>query len=199
MPTIFAIPSSPSMPAINQAKDAITSLRSRVLQYFRTPRNIFGLSRKHYGTEHPSHDPEDHVTLQDLCEVSTDATSPADLLNNPPLEDHSFYPYSNQSSFSLGDWYWNQGVQKSQEDFRRLTEIVGNPNFRPDDICSIHWNKMNTILACNTEDDSIDPNDHEWLGEDTGWKCTAISINVPFHRRIAVPGSQSYLTGELYH
>jgi hypothetical protein len=199
MPTIFAIPSSSSMLVINQAKNAITSLHSRVLQYFRTPCNIFRLSRKHYRMECPSHDPEDHVTLQDLCEVSTDATSPADLLNNPSLEDHSFYPYSNQSLFSLGDWYWNQGVQKSQEDFRRLTEIVGNSNFRPDDICSICWNKMNTILVCNTEDDLIDLNDYKWLGEDTGWKHTAISINVPFHRHMTVPGSQSYLAGKLYH
>jgi hypothetical protein len=133
MSAIFAIP---SMPAMNQVGSALTSLRSEVLQYFRTPRNIFGLLRKHYRMEHPSHNPEDHVTLQDLCEANTDGNPPADLIDNPPLEDQSLYPYSNQSSFSLGDWYWNQGVQKSQEDFRRLIQIVGNPNFRPDDIRS---------------------------------------------------------------
>jgi hypothetical protein len=58
---------------------------------------------------------------------------------------------------------------------------------------------MNAILACNTEDDSANPNDHEWLGEDTGWKRTPISITVLFHHCMAVPGSQSYLAGELYH
>lgn len=160
------------------------------LQYFKTPRNVFGLSRKHYGPERPSRDPEDHVTLQDLCEASmtSQAVSSGDQL---------FYPYPNHSSFSLGDWYWNQGVQKSQETFRNLVGILSDPDFRSEDIRSTNWTRINTILAHNADADG--QGDPEWLGEDRGWKQTAISISVPFHHRMAIPGPQSFLAGKLYH
>jgi Plavaka transposase len=176
-------------------------LRQRVLQYFRTPRNLFGLSRKYYGTEHPSHDPEDHLTLQDLCnsEPTTGTnTSPSDgHPSDSTSKDVLFYPYPNESSLLLGDWYWNHGVQKSQEGFRNLIKIVGNPDFSPSHVRSTNWTEINAILAHNAEDDNQDVQD--WLGQDTGWKRTAISINVPFHHRMATPGTQSYLAGELFH
>ena len=159
---------------------------------------MFGLSRKHYGTEPPLHDPEDHVTLQGLYETPPD-TSTVPLVDQLPPGDKSFYPYPNHNSFSLGDWYWNQGIQKSQEGFRRLIDIVGDPDFKPDDIRSTNWANINSILTKNADDDDQRSSDHRWLGEDTGWKRTAISISVPFHHRMAIPGPQSFLTGDLYH
>jgi hypothetical protein len=99
----------------------------------------------------------------------------------------------------LGDWYWNQGVQKSQEGFKKLIDIVGGSDFRPDDVRSINWTKINANLAQNADNDNQHHSDHSWLGEDTGWKRTAISISVPFHRRMAIPGPRSYLAGDLYH
>lgn len=194
MPVILA-GSHSSTPATDNAANASTSLRLRILQYFRSSRNMFGLCRKYYRLKRPSHDPEDHLTLQDLCEANTNTTPlPSHCLSS----DHPFYPYPNQSSFSLGDWYWNQGLQKTQESFRKLIEIVGCPKYKPDDVRSTNWAKINTILAHNAEDGG-DQSDHEWLGEDTGWKRTAIHISVPFHSRMAVPGPQNYLAGELYH
>jgi hypothetical protein len=97
----------------------------------------------------------------------------------------------------LGDWYWNQGVRKTKESLKKLIKIVGNPNYRSEDVRSTNWTKIDAALARNAEED--DQNDREWLGEDTGWKCTPISITIPFHRRMAVPGSQSYVAGELHH
>lgn len=180
-----------------EAPSTFTPSHRLNLCHFQTPRNIFGLYRRYYGTKRPSHDPEDHLTPQDLCETSPDI--PPSILCHAGIlsNDQSFYPYLNCTSFSLGDWYWNQGVQKSQESFRKLIEIVGNPDFKPSDVRSTNWTKINAILAHNAEDDN--QHDHEWLGEDTGWKRSAISINVPFHRRMAAPGIQSYLAGELYH
>jgi len=159
---------------------------------------MFGLSRKHYGTEPPLHDPEDHVTLQGLYKTPPD-TSTVPLVDQLPPGDKSFYPYPNHNSFSLGDWYWNQGIQKSQEGFRRLIDTVGDPDFKPDDIRSTNWANINSILTKNADDDDQRSSDHRWLGEDTGWKRTAISISVPFHHRMAIPGPQSFLTGDLYH
>jgi hypothetical protein len=151
------------------------------LKYFRTARNIFGLSRKHYGTEPPSHDPEDHVTLQGLYDTPAGTNDVPIVDHLPTPDDKPFYPYLNQNSFSLGDWYWNQGIQKSQEGFRKLINIVGDPDFKPGDIHSMNWAKINSILAENAGDNDQHSLDHRWLGEDAGWKCTPISINVPFH------------------
>jgi hypothetical protein len=74
---------------------------------------------------------------------------------------------------------------------------MGDPNFTPSDVRSTNWDKANAVLAGNLE--GGDQSDHKWLVDDKGWNCTAISIRVPFHKRMAVPGAQRYLAGELYH
>jgi Plavaka transposase len=192
VPTEIPAPSAISL-TTDQAVNASSPLRSSFLQYFRTAGDFFGLSRRYYGTERPSHDPEDHITSEDLC----DTVSQVDHFGDHSSNNQPFYPYPNPDSFALGEWYWNQGVQKSKEGFLQLIKIVGDPNFTPSDVHSTNWDKINTILASNAGDS--DPNDYEWLGEDKGWNCTAFSIRVPFHRRMAIPGPQRYLAGELYH
>jgi hypothetical protein len=176
-----------------------SSLASRIGRIFRTPRNIFGLLRQYQSQELPSHDPEEHVDMQDLVDSPVTAsteTSDADPTENP------FYPYPNQNSFLLGDWYWNHGVQKSQESFKELLDIVGNPQFNPQDVGYTNWKKIDAKLARNDfdggdhYDDSDDPG---WLDDDAGWKKTPITISVPFHNRMKRPGSQNYVVGDLYH
>ena len=44
-----------------------------------------------------------------------------------------FYPYPNETSLLLGDWYWNYGHQKSQNSFKKLVDIIGHPGYHPDD------------------------------------------------------------------
>jgi len=171
--------------------------RCSELQSFRTSRNIFGLSRNYYGWERPLHDPEDRLLPHDLYDACASTSASDDSSTELPFTDQSFYPYPNQTSFLLGDWYWNQGTQKSQEGFKKLMEIVGDPLFKPSDVSSTNWTEINKVLSYNEEDKCLV--NHEWLGEDSGWKRTAISINVPFHYRMRKPGSQTYLAGELYH
>jgi hypothetical protein len=89
------------------------------------------------------------------------------------------------------------GSEENQGKLQKLIKIVGNPNYRSEDIQSTNWTKINASLACNAEED--DQDDHKWLGEDTGWKCTPISITIPFHHCMAVPDSQSYVAGKLHH
>jgi hypothetical protein len=187
---------SKSTPVADDAMHTSPTLISQVLRYFWTPQNVFGLSRKHYGMEHPLHDPEYYVTPQDLCEINT---------NTIPLVDGSsssqpFYSYPNQNSFSLGNWYWNQGIHKSQDGFSKLIDIVGDQDFRAADIRSTNWTRINAVLA-ESVGDNHSPHDlaHRWLGEDTGWKCTAISISVLFHHHMAILGPRSYLASNLYH
>jgi len=96
----------------------------------------------------------------------------------------------------LGDWYWNDGVQKSQESFKRLLEIVGNPAFQPADVKDAEWHKINEQLASEDE--------WEWMDEHAGWMRTAVNISVPYQLHRGVPrdpfaGPQDFVLGNFYH
>jgi hypothetical protein len=143
----------------------------------------------------PSHDPEEFVDLQALSE----GAAAADSTSSQP--DNAFYPYPNENSYLLGDWYWNNGHQKSRESFRRLLNVVGNPNFRPEDVRSTQWTKVDAALARNDFDEvPKDDNQPEWMDEDAGWKKTPVTISAPFHSRSAkTPGPKDYFIGDFYH
>lgn len=164
-----------------------------MLKTFKTPRNIFGLCRKYLSTEPLIHDPDEWATLKDIYEPDKPTESSALL---PTSLELLFDPYPNKSSFSLGDWYWNHGIQKSQKDFRRLVDIIGAPDFNTEEIRNTNWFSINKKLG---ENDFDNDDKDEWEDVDAGWRQTKISINVPFHARMKVPGSQYTFVGDLYH
>lgn len=141
-------------------------------------RNNFGIFRQYRGTTFPSHDPDAETQL---CDISNSETR---------IEQTSvslFQPYPNQTAFLLGEWYWNSGVQKTQEGFRKLIDIICDKSFDPADVTNVPWHSINKGLA-----DSLGSKDI-WLDEeDSGWKETVITIPIPFHRNTANPGPQQY-------
>lgn len=174
--------------------DISPSLAARVgfglRRIFTTTRNAFGLSRRYQAEGLPAYDPEQDVTPHDLSRGIPAHAGPSEFASQ------GFYPYPNLASFLLGDWYWNGGVQKSQESFERLTGIICDPEFKAADIKNVKWNSINKELAA---DDS-----QEWLDEDAGWTRTPVTISVPYQPRRGVPsepdgGPRSYLVGDLYH
>ena len=62
------LPSPISLPSVSDSAPNSSSQAeaSQAHKVFRTPRNIFGLLRQYLSDKLPSHDPEEHVTLQDL-------------------------------------------------------------------------------------------------------------------------------------
>lgn len=180
-PPLF-VPASPrSLPAVETIK---------------SPRNAFGLLREYCSTKFPSHDPEDFVGLEELSDGPVAATTVITTQHH-----QSFRPYPNESSFLLGEWYWSGGAQKSRESFSDLLDIVGSPEFRPEDVRHTSWTKINETLAKNNFDDcnaGVD-GEAEWMNEDAGWKKSPVSISVPFHSRTKTPGPQNYHAGHLYH
>jgi hypothetical protein len=165
--------------------DDSRSLHSRVRKVFRTRRNIFGLVRQYFCERLPAADPEEFVTLADL------SSAPVGSLATTA----KFYPFPNENSFRLGQWYWNGGVHKSQQGFKDLVNIVSDPNFDPNDVRHTKWDKINTILGDNVDDNVAG----EWIDEDAGWKKTRIQISVPFHHRMEDPGPRNFVAAELYH
>jgi len=153
------------------SSSGIGSLRNALRPVFTTERNVFGLFRRYEATQHPSHDPEGCVSPDELSDIPPQ--------NSPePL----FYPYPNRSSFRLGDWYWNGGVQKSQSGFRELMDIVGDPEFQPADVRDIQWGDIDRVLGSDQA---------EWLEEDAGWTSTPVTINVPYQLRRGIEPSPS--------
>ncbi|KAG6904966.1 hypothetical protein DXG01_005923, partial [Tephrocybe rancida] len=162
---------------------------------FQTPRNIFGLSRTYCSSGAPTHDPDDHTTLSDMFD---DNAEPCPIAPTAPLTQLSpYHPYPNQNSFSLGNWYWNHGAQKSQEDFKVLLDIVGDPGFNPLDIQATPWTAINKALGSNNFDG--DEDQLEWEDEDAGWHRTPVTLNVPFHKFMKNPGTHPHVVGDLYH
>jgi hypothetical protein len=171
--------SSPSLTA---------SLGLRFRRIFRTPRNIFGLSRQYETKDLPSFDPEEHITLEDLSNI------PA---HSDPSDPKAFYPYPNRSAFELGNWHWNGGVHKSQRSFHDLMEIMGDPEFNLADVRDVNWDRINEKLG--TDDDT-----GEWLDDDAGWTRTPVTISVPYQKRRGIPsepgaGPRNYTVEDFRH
>ena len=135
-PSFLSPLAEPQAPLSVSSQDfTLGSSSLRVLRFFTTLANSFGLSRRYYGDQPPSHDPEIATTLQDLTlipPVAEVGDSAKHLVNSRVIT--PFYPYPNRSSFFLRDWYWNGGIQKSKESFKELIKIVGAPEFRPQDV-----------------------------------------------------------------
>jgi hypothetical protein len=186
-PCSTSLDASPESDAAAPPRDP-SPLRSRMCRIFRTPRNIFGLVRQYFAEQLPSVDPEEHITLADLSPPSS-----ADKSSQQPS---SLYPFPNKSSFLLGNWYWNGGVQKSQESFKELIDIVGDPSFQPDHVRHTKWTGINAKLGSSDADGDAEG---EWLDADAGWRKTRVEITVPFHSRMKTPGSQQYVGADLYH
>lgn len=166
---------------------------SEALPPFRTPRNIFGLLRQFFSPKPPSHDPEEVVTLEDISAIPCNR-------RERPMDDAldeatPYYPYPNKSSLELGHWYWNGGVQKSQQSFNDLINIVTDPNFDQDGVRATAWRKINSTLGQNDYEDK----NEEWEDEDAGWHKTRVSIQVPIARTNRQPGVQTYSGVDLYH
>ena len=170
------------------------ALLARTLRFFTTLVNSFGLSRRYYSDRLLTHDPEDATTLHHLTLTSPATEDRVSGSLDEGQESQIFYPYPNKSSFLLGDWYWNGGIQKSKESFKKLIKIVGNPTFRPEHVSNTRWDFINAQLQAGAEETGSDQ-----PFEGAGWTKTAITITVPFHKRTPKPGVYDYYVGDMHH
>lgn len=109
-----------------------------------------------------------------------------------------FRPYPNRNSFLLGNWYWCDGVQKSQQSFNNLVDILKDPGFNTSDIRDTNWTKINTSLT-GQQHEPLGGLEAEWEDEESGWVKTPVSIGVPFSQRTKNPGPKNYTIPGFYH
>ena len=183
-------PSADTVLSVQPDRSLLCSLR----KFLKTHTNKFGLFRVYYTDSVPRHDPEDPYSVENtyLPREHSDSLpdDPSDLLSTNP-----FYPYPNESAMRLGDWYWNQGAQKSRDSFKELLNIMGDPAFSSSAISQTRWHTINEKLGRNHFDGDLP----QWLGQDDGWKCSPVTISVPFHSRAKNPGCKSYTVQGFYH
>lgn len=157
---------------------------------FTSPQNVFGLLRQYEVEDmRPIYDPEAQLSLDQLSNF-------VPLSIPTKLEHQPYLPYPNRSSFLLGNWFWNDGAQKSLASFNSLMDIITSPDFQTSDICNVKWDQINAELS--REDIG------EWVDEDAGWKCTSISLSIPYQARRGEPcppdaGPQNFVVGDFYY
>jgi hypothetical protein len=176
-----------------------SSALTRVPKVLNSAHNIFGLFRQYHATCFPEHDPDANTTSDDLAKVPLPDPS-SSALTDP------YKPYPNQSSYLLGEWYWNDGVKKSQSSFKNLINIVGHPEFLAQDVAGTNWTRINWELSGVLWGDRDSSNDREeneegWEDEkiNRGWHETPIKIKVPFNRLMKQPGQAEFEVGKLHH
>lgn len=182
-----ALPPAQRSPSRSPHPEPSTSsqpIPAQVRNVLKSTRDLFGLFRQYYATRFPEHDPDENLTSDDFADISSDTPS--------SLPVNSYYPYPTQSSFLLGEWYWNDGVQKSQSSFQDLLKIVGHPDFRPEDVARVDWRRINVQLGGESRGDGSNDGVSEdgWEDErvEGDWISIPIKIKVPFHKRTLHPG-----------
>lgn len=159
-----------------------------------SPRNMFGLFRQYFASDFPSHDPDAELNIHDLSDVTDNSSTMR-------LDENMYAPYPNSSSFALGEWYWNHGLQKTKSDFKHLIGIITDPAFHVDDIHDTSWDQIDAQLGHSK------PDLEEWIDEpDAGWIRTPVTIQVPFayrrtkrNRPVGPIEPQDYVITEFYH
>jgi hypothetical protein len=167
-------------------------LPCQVKQILQSACDRFGLFRQYYANCLPEHDTSPDSSSNGLIDASL------------PTVPVNIYPYPNQSSFLLGEWYWNDGEKKSQSSFQNLLQIVGHPSFRPEDVSGKNWRLIDAKLSGERVDG---PNDDDNAAkkrvakkrDDADWIKTPVKISVPFHGRMLHPGPKDFDAGILHH
>ena len=160
-----------------------------------TQKNSFGLFHLYDGDSLPiSNDPEDQSGDCQPTTYRCEETLPTSL--NP------FHPYPNESSWCIGDWYWNEGTQKSKQSFKSLVGIITSADFQSEDLHHTNWVAIDCQLGSLgpiLEPPQITSNTEEWQAEDGGWMRRSITISVPFPQHFLHPGPKNYTISNFYH
>jgi len=185
--TASVTPSSPN-PSFLQADSSAQSAPKRCAISI-SQKNSFGLFRVYdEGSVPPtSGDPEDQSKADPLPTHRQESVS------------NIFYPYPNESSWLISDWYWNQGTQKSKQSFKNLVDIITSADFQSEDLYCTSWVAIDCQLgSLGTVQNDSKATPEEWQAKSDGWMQRDITISVPFPRRFLHPGPRTYTVSHFY-
>ena len=175
---------------VNPTPAHIPNLIRRVILHvrdsFRTGVNQFGVLRDYL--HRPSYDPDAFVTSEDLANFTT---APLSMVGEIPS--HIFdppRPFENMSKYLLMTWYNTGSSQKTEKELTRLVkEVIGAPEFKPEDLGSFDAHQENKRLNDVLPTDKISA-----PFSDDSWREVTVEIEIPVPvlntnpRKFAVPG-----------
>lgn len=168
-----------SPPAILEAARRVIL---HVRDSFRTAVNKFGILREYL--HRPSYDPDVFVKLEDLANfrVLSESTTclPDERLSYSFLPP---WPFKNMSKYLLMNWHQTGSSQKTEAELNRLVkEVIGNPEFHPDDLADFSAHRENKQL-----DDARATADPRAPFLDNDWREIAVEIMIPVPKTGAAP------------
>ena len=189
-----ATPSSPNLSSPQAgSRTQSAQLSPKQCAVLVSQHNSFGLFRLYdEGSVPTSGDPEDQSGADPLPTHKQEPVS------------NIFYPYPNENSWLIGDWYWNQGAQKSKQSFKSLVDIITSANFRSEDLYCTSWAAIDRQLGSlgtvydHSQATPAAADSEEWQAKDDGWMQRDITISVPFPRRSLHPGPKTYTVSRFY-
>jgi hypothetical protein len=148
-----------------------------------TEPNEFGIYRSY--TKWPTVDPEDAVSLEDICDsigpvhsnMDQSATPHSVLQSPPPIPTTSFAPFLNATVFRLMNWWYDGGNTKSAADLDRLVNDV----LLQDDFDQSHLQGFSASRETKrldnygTSPDPVSPSSK-------GWRDSTVKIRLPGER-----------------
>lgn len=152
--------------------------------------NVFGITRKSYSFPYPTSPSQGTPQVEDASGVDGSTGGGADESPKAPPE-IDFGPFPNESGFRLAEWYW-KSTNKSFRDFQALMKIVKSPSFDLDGVARINWRTTFNGLGHTSDDEG-------GAAATDGWRCTPVSIGVPFHSTLKNSGIETYHAGKFYH
>ncbi|THG97806.1 hypothetical protein EW026_g4266 [Hermanssonia centrifuga] len=130
------------------------------------------------------HDPEEKFDYADLYNLDPSSNCRVEQTSST-LPDFTWSPYPNESSFRLGEWYWNDWTSKSQASFKKLVNVITAPDFSTEDIQKTKWDVLDRELVLERDETGDGWEDVDGLG----WVESPVMISVPFHKKTAHPGT----------
>lgn len=189
-----------------------------------SPKNCFGLFRRYFSSEFPTHDPDASVDPKSLVEndgrdsarrpiseLSTDTTtsSPHSHVGPTSVDPSSANPYSpfpNQSAFLLRKWQANGARLKSDAQLNKLVDLLTGEKIVASELRGVNFTKIKESLATGPEATQAErTTGTQSSGEHSTsipspWTCTPVTISVPCHSRMDDPGAKDYeLRPGFYH
>jgi hypothetical protein len=136
----------------------------------------------------PSYDPDAFVTSEALANFTT---APLSMVSEIP--NHDFeppWPFENMSKYLLMTWHNTGSSQKTEKELTRLVkEVIGAPEFKPEDLRSFDAHRENKRLDNGLATEKISA-----PFSDNSWREATVEIEIPvpvpntIPRKFAVPG-----------
>jgi hypothetical protein len=161
-----------------------------------TTANAFGLLCKYH--HHPSYDPDEYVTPEDLANFHTGDNSGTSTLeeNLPNSHPPPPWPFKNMTKFLLMNWVNSGSAQKTEAEITWLgREVLSSPDFKVEELQSFDAHCENRYI-----DQAIAAMESKMPFSSDGWQEVKVDIQISVASRTKpLPPNQTFSVSGLHY